>query len=74
VFYAVGSVAGLVLSRLVGGGDIGTVFLVTSVITALIGALFTPFMVALSLAQYDDLKLRREGVDLAGRIDALPGG
>lgn len=73
VFYAVGSVAGLVLSRLVGGGDVGTVFLVTSVITALIGALFTPFMVALSLAQYDDLKLRRDGIDLAGRIEALPG-
>jgi hypothetical protein len=74
VFYAVGSVVGLILSRLVGGGDVGTVFLVTSVITALIGALFTPFMVALSLAQYDDLKLRRDGVDLASRIDALPGG
>jgi hypothetical protein len=73
VFFAVGSVAGLVVSRLVGGGDVGTDVLVTSVITSLIGALFTPFMVALSLAQYDDLKLRRDGVDLASRIDALPG-
>jgi hypothetical protein len=74
VFYAVGSVVGVILSRLIGSGDLASVFLVTSVITAMIGALFSPFMLALSLAQYDDLKLRRDGVDLASRIDALPGG
>ncbi len=73
VFYAVGTIVGLLVVQLTGGGDVGSVFLVTSVISALIGALFTPFMVALSLAQYDDLKLRRDGVDLASRIDALPG-
>ncbi len=73
VFYAVGTVVGLLIVQLTGGGDVGTVFLVTSVISALIGALFTPFMVALSLAQFDDLKLRRDGVDLASRIGALPG-
>ncbi len=74
VFYVVGSVVGVMLAGLVGSGDVGSVFLVTSVITAMIGALFSPFMLALSLAQYDDLKLRRDGVDLASRIDALPGG
>lgn len=73
VFYAVGSILGLLIVQVTGGGDVAGVFLGTSVISALIGALFTPFMVALSLAQYDDLKLRRDGVDLASRIDALPG-
>jgi len=73
VFYALGSIFGLIFVQLTGGGDVGSVFLVTSVISALIGALFTPFMTALSLAQFADLKLRREGVDLASRIESLPG-
>lgn len=73
VFYAVGSIFGLILLQLTGGGDVGSVFLVTSVIAALIGALFTPFMSALWLVQFAELKLRREGVDLASRIESLPG-
>ncbi|MCP5328883.1 MAG: hypothetical protein R3E75_13480 [Steroidobacteraceae bacterium] len=74
VFYAIGMIAGLIVVQLMGGGDIGSVFLATTIIGALIGALFTPFICALSLAQYADLKLRRAGEDLARRIEALPSG
>ena len=73
VFYAIGTIAGLIIVQLSGGGDVGSVFLATTIIGALVGALFMPFMCALSLAQYADLKLRRAGEDLARRIEALPG-
>ncbi|MCU0760847.1 MAG: glycerophosphoryl diester phosphodiesterase membrane domain-containing protein [Steroidobacteraceae bacterium] len=73
VFYSIGTLTGLVIVQVTGGGDVGSVFLATSIVSALVGALFTPFMCALSLAQYADLKLRRAGEDLARRIEALPG-
>jgi membrane-anchored glycerophosphoryl diester phosphodiesterase (GDPDase) len=73
VFYAVGAIVGLIVVQLLGGGDVGSVFVATTIVGALVGALFTPFMCALSLAQYADLKLRRAGEDLARRIEALPG-
>lgn len=73
VFYAVGAIVGLIVVQLVGGGDVGSVFVATTIVGALVGALFTPFFSALSLAQYADLRLRRAGEDLAQRIEALPG-
>jgi len=73
VFYAIGSVVGVMIAQVAGGGDVGRVFLATSVIGALIGALFTPFMCAVSLAQYAELRLRSGGGDLARRIESLPG-
>ena len=73
VFYAIGAIVALILVQLTGGGDVGSVFIATTIVSALVGALFTPFFCALSLAQYADLKLRRAGEDLARRIEALPG-
>jgi hypothetical protein len=74
VFYAIGSVVGVVIVQVTGGGDVGRVFLATSIVSALIGALFTPFMCAVSLAQYAELRLRSGGSDLEHRIESLPGG
>jgi len=72
VFYAVGSVIGVVIAQVAGGGDVGRVFLATSIVGALVGALFAPFMCAVSLAQFADLRLRSGGGDLARRIESLP--
>lgn len=72
VFYAIGSVVGVVIAQLAGGGDVDPVFLATSIVGALIGALFTPFMCAVSLAQFAELRLRSGGADLARRIESLP--
>jgi hypothetical protein len=43
-----------------------------TVLTAVLGGLLTPLFYTLFMAAYYDLKLRREGDDLADRIDAQP--
>ncbi len=46
--------------------------LVEALVTALLSGLITPLFYALTLSAYYDLRLRRQGEDLAERIDAVP--
>lgn len=43
-----------------------------ALVTALLGGLITPLFYAMTLSAYYDLRLRRQGEDLAERIDAAP--
>jgi hypothetical protein len=73
IFYGVGTAVGLVLAPLVGGSfEIGRLLML--VIFDVMGGLFMPFLTALTVAQFEDLSLRREGADLAQRIDGLAQG
>jgi hypothetical protein len=73
---AVSLVLGVLTPLLVlGGGDAGTVLLITMISSLLLGVLVsllvTPLYIALLLAIYWDLKLRKDGDDLAARVGAL---
>jgi len=46
--------------------------LVEALVAALLSGLITPLFYAMTLAAYYDLRLRRQGEDLAERIDAAP--
>lgn len=70
VFYALASVVGGAMALFVGRGDLILFLAVTSVVIALLAALFAPFYQALILAVCGDLSVRREGADLAQRISA----
>jgi hypothetical protein len=70
VFYVLATVAGGAVALLVGRGDLVLFLAVSSVVIALLAALFTPFYQALILAVFGDLSVRREGADLAQRISA----
>ena len=48
-----------------------TALIATQVLGAVVGVLFTPLFLAGILSLYYDLKLRKEGADLAGRVAAL---
>jgi hypothetical protein len=54
--------------------DAGGFSLTSTLVTAVLGGLLTPVFYGLTLATFYDLKLRREGEDLASRIDAIPAG
>jgi hypothetical protein len=74
VFYAVGGLIGAVAAvPLAGSADVVVVTAITSVLFLLLGALGVPLYSALMLATYSDLRVRREGSDLAQRIAALGG-
>jgi hypothetical protein len=45
--------------------------IVTQLFSVLVGLLFTPLFLGGFLAMFYDLKLRLEGGDLAGRVEAL---
>lgn len=49
-----------------------TYTLLEALVTALLSGLITPLFYAMTLAAYYDLRLRRQGEDLAERIDAAP--
>lgn len=49
-----------------------TYTLIEALVTALLSGLVTPLFYAMTLAAYYDLRLRRQGEDLAERIDAAP--
>lgn len=72
LYAAVGMLVGLLLP-LVGGIEDFVMFgLVTSLLVAVLGnVLLTPFYSALLIAVYWDLKLRKQGGDLAARVSAL---
>jgi len=81
LIYTVGIVVILVLSGLTGmlsamlaaifaRGDIVLIMAVMTAVTVLLGAISTPFYVALALAVLGDLSVRKEGSDLAQRISS----
>jgi hypothetical protein len=71
VIGAVVLVAGFFVMQFLGSVDLATSLVITSVGTALISGLFTPFATALAHAQYADLVVRVDGADLAQRIGKL---
>jgi hypothetical protein len=73
VFYSVGGLIGLLIAQLLGAADLAVFSVVTTVVTALLGGLFMPFYTALTLVIVLELQLRRDGVDLGARVDALAG-
>jgi len=58
------------LAALFAHGDVAMVTAFTQVIGVILGALATPFYAGLALAVLADLKIRKEGADLAQRISA----
>lgn len=72
-YFAVGLVVGLVLPFAgIGVQDAFLFSLVTGfVVGAVINLLFAPYYISLLLSIYWDLKLRKEGGDLAARVGAL---
>ena len=69
VFLVVGVIAGIVGASLGPKSGISAAFV--QVITLFGNTLITPLSAAVSVAIYYDLKLRKEGADLAGRVNAL---
>jgi len=69
LYAVVGIVAGF-LAALLGSGDVAMVTAFTEVVAVALGALATPFYGALALAVLADLKVRKEGADLAQRLSA----
>ena len=65
----IGSVAGFLAGALA-HGDLAVVTAFAEVIGIILGALVTPFYGALALAVLADLRVRKEGADLAQRISA----
>lgn len=72
LYAMIGMVAGVVL-MLSGPGTASPALLtlVELLVKGLAGALLTPLFYAISLVLFHDLKLRKEGTDLAARITAL---
>jgi len=69
LFMLIGVAAGMLF--IVVGIDPVIAFIVQAVTTLLAGFLITPFFVALYLEVYRDLKMRKEGGDLAARIESV---
>ena len=73
IYIAAGLIVGVVmpLAGLGTADPFATTMLTTVVITVLVSFVVTPFYSALVIALYWDLKLRKEGGDLAARVNAL---
>lgn len=69
LFMLIGVAVGLVFVAV--GMDTVTLFIAQAVTSIFAGILITPFFVALYLEVYRDLKMRKEGGDLAARIEAV---
>jgi hypothetical protein len=69
LFLVIGIVAGIVAASMGSSGGISG--LLIQVISLLGNALISPLYAAVLVAIYHDLKLRKEGSDLAGRVNAL---
>jgi hypothetical protein len=69
LYLVIASVAGF-LAGVLGRGDVAMVTAFAEVIAIILGAVATPFYCALLLAVLADLKVRKEGADLAQRISA----
>jgi hypothetical protein len=73
IYMAVGMVIGIVMPLIgLGTGDPFLFAMLTGVVVGVIVSLIvTPYYIALALSVYWDLKLRKEGGDLAARVGAL---
>lgn len=72
IYMAVAMVVGVAMPLLLAGADaIAAAMILTVVVGALVNLLVMPFFTAALLATYWDLKLRKEGGDLAARVGAL---
>jgi hypothetical protein len=69
IYVVIAAVAGF-LAGVLGHGDLAMATAFAEVIGIVLGALVTPFGGALALAVLADLKVRKEGADLAQRISA----
>jgi hypothetical protein len=69
LYSVIGAVAG-VLAAAFAHGDVAMLSAFWQVIVIILGAVATPFYAALALAVLADLKVRKEGADLAQRISA----
>jgi hypothetical protein len=65
-------VAGALAAIAVVSHDVGSIQLTIQVVSIAANVFILPMVPAVLLAIYDDLKLRREGGDLAARVGALP--
>jgi hypothetical protein len=68
-YFLIAGLDGLIFAMLRGSGASATV--VSQLLSIATGAVLTPFYPTVLLAMYYDLKLRNEGADLAGRVNAL---
>ena len=68
-YFVIGFLSGLVIAILHGSGVM--VMLLSELISVAGGTVLMTFFPAVLVAMYYDLKLRREGADLAGRVNAL---
>ena len=76
IYLIAGLIIGVITPLLVlGGGGTENVLLISMISGLLIGVLMsvlmTPFYISLAIAIYWDLKLRKDGGDLAARVGAL---
>lgn len=70
VLYVLTSTVTGLLIGIIGRGDIAVMTATLAVVAVAVGALATPFYLALALAVFGDLSARKEGTDLAQRIAA----
>lgn len=73
VLYVLSGVVAVVLALPFARGDIAVLTAVSTVVVVILGAIGTPFYIALALAVFGDLTVRKEGTDLAQRISATAG-
>ena len=67
--------AGMIVGVLAAFGaerDLAVTTAVSAVMVAASGAIYMPFITAMTLALYGDLQARREGIDLERRIVGAP--
>jgi hypothetical protein len=73
VLYVLSGVVAVVLALPFARGDIAVLTAVSTVVVVILGAIGTPFYIALALAVFGDLTVRKEGTDLAQRISTATG-
>ncbi len=71
LYFIFGVLAAAIAPLLAGGEPVVAALLSLLIVLALLGVLITPFFVSLVLNIYWDLKLRKEGADLATRAQAV---
>lgn len=71
IFIAVGIAVALITPFIGLVGDLVVEMTIQSILNAAVNVVVTPFSTAVMIAVYWDLKLRKEGGDLAARVNAL---
>ncbi|MGP8034126.1 MAG: hypothetical protein ACLPQ6_08285 [Steroidobacteraceae bacterium] len=70
VLLTIAGALALIVAVPVARGDLAVLSAVTTVVVVILNAIGLPFFIALALAAYGDLAVRREGADLAQKIAA----